>query len=121
MRQGPDYPCGTLIPRSLMWLPAEGRVLTGYEHLRLMCYPVELLPKLTEVSRFLQVDLAGNMFNGASFQLVLVCFLASLPANMKIDWSLATDGPSDEELATDIADSVAALYSEAPDDGDINL
>ena len=121
VRQGPDYPCGTLIPRSLMWLPAEGRVLTGYEHLRLMCYPVELLPKLTEVSRFLQVDLAGNMFNGASFQLVLVCFLASLPANMKIDWSLATDGPSDEELATDIADSVAALYSEAPDDGDIDL
>ena len=103
--------CQAIIPRSVLWCVEAERLLTGVEHCRLQCMPVELMNGLASESRAVLTDIAGNAFNGANFMAVLVALVGFLPDQFKLQ---APGGcsQSDSEAVGRIADSLRGLYDE---------
>ena len=103
---GEDEAClSVILPSSRFWHKTRLRCLLADELLMINGYPLGELScdAVKQASGFLKTDLAGNMFNGASYLLVLMCTLANLPL---------TDAPpptDNEELVSAALDALANL------------
>ncbi len=112
-----DDKCGAIFPKSLKWSKSQNRLITGYELCLIMNIPLANMPLAARESRNLLSDLAGNSFCGASYMAALVCFLASLPQDIRLRHD--DDPAADESLVNHIQDVTCNLYEDVALDDDI--
>ena len=103
-----------VIPRAMIWLRSQCRLLTGYEHCLLQGMPMDMLLSEVEVAdlgRRLLADFAGNAFNAASYTAALISLFAALPTTMVVDRDLV-EANSDQEYSTMINESWSSAMAE---------